>query len=109
MHISNHIIKNNKFYLFFILIVFFNVFINIIDIRKNIFACLFSIHNILSLSSHEQVCLSGLPCPMMGEVSLETEKKNPDGGRSISRNIAHLIILVHDVINLLYYWYYSSI
>ena len=31
------------------------------DIRKNIFACLFSIHNTISLSRHEQVCLSGLP------------------------------------------------
>ena len=29
-------------------------------IRKNIFACLFSIHNIISLSRHKQVCLSGL-------------------------------------------------
>ena len=28
-------------------------------IHKDIFACLFSIHNI-SLSCHEQVCLSGL-------------------------------------------------
>ena len=27
----------------------------------------------------------------------------PDDGRSISRNVAHLNILVHDVINLLYY------
>ena len=27
--------------------------------RKNIFACLFSIHNTISLSRHEQVCLSG--------------------------------------------------
>ena len=27
-----------------------------IDISKNIFACLFSIHNIISLSRHEQVC-----------------------------------------------------
>ena len=25
-------------------------------IRKNIFACLFSVHNIISLSRHEQVC-----------------------------------------------------
>ena len=41
---------------------------------KNIFACLFSIHNAVSLSRHEQVCLS-----------------------------AHLNILVHDVIDLLYY------
>ena len=31
-----------------------------INIHKDIFACLFSIHN------------SHLPCPMMGEVSLET-------------------------------------
>ena len=26
-------------------------------IRKNIFACLFSVHNTISLSRHEQVCL----------------------------------------------------
>ena len=30
------------------------------DIRKNIFACLFSVHNTASLSCHKQVCLSGL-------------------------------------------------
>ena len=29
-------------------------------IRKNIFACLFSAHNIISLSRHEQVCLMRL-------------------------------------------------
>ena len=29
-------------------------------IRKNIFACLFSIHNTISLSRHEQVCLMRL-------------------------------------------------
>ena len=29
-------------------------------ILKDIFVCLFSIHNITSLSCHEQVCLSGL-------------------------------------------------
>ena len=28
-----------------------------VDIRKNIFACLFSVHNTISLSCHEQVCL----------------------------------------------------
>ena len=28
-----------------------------IEIRKNIFACLFSVHNTISLSRHEQVCL----------------------------------------------------
>ena len=30
-----------------------------VGIHKDIFACLFSIHNIISLSCHEQVCLSG--------------------------------------------------
>ena len=28
------------------------------DIRKNIFACPFSVHNAISLSRHEQVCLN---------------------------------------------------
>ena len=41
-------------------------------LHKDIFACLFSIHNTISLSCHEQVCLN---------------------------------ILVHDMINLLYYEY----
>ena len=31
-----------------------------VKIRKYIFACLFSIHNTINLSYHEQVCLSGL-------------------------------------------------
>ena len=59
-----------------------------IIVHKDIFACLFSIHNTISLSCHEQVCLSGLRferyfshhrandwrsiSSMMGEVSLET-------------------------------------
>ena len=30
---------------------------NLLNIRKNIFACLFSVHNTISLSRHEQVCL----------------------------------------------------
>ena len=34
--------------------------------------------------------------------------KWPDDGRSISRNVAHLNILVHDVINLLYYEYWTD-
>ena len=38
-------------------------------ILKNICACLFSVHNTISLSRHEQVCLLAA---MMGEVSLET-------------------------------------
>ena len=33
---------------------------NINDIRKNIFASLFSVHNTTSLSRHEQVCLMRL-------------------------------------------------
>ena len=32
----------------------------IIYLRKNIFACLFSVHNTISLSRHEQVCLMRL-------------------------------------------------
>ena len=40
----------------------------VLHLCKNIFACLFSIHNTISLSHHEQVCLSGLHF----EVSLET-------------------------------------
>ena len=35
------------------------VFLTKSVIHKDIFACLFSIHNIISLSCHEQVCLSG--------------------------------------------------
>ena len=61
-------------------------------IRKNVFACLFSIHNTISLSRHEQVCLSGL----------RFERYFSHHRRSISRKVAHLNILVHDVINLLY-------
>ena len=30
---------------------------NTVDIRKNIFTCLSSVHNAISLSRHEQVCL----------------------------------------------------
>ena len=32
----------------------------------------------------------------------------PDDGRSISRNVAHLNILVHDMINLLYHEYWTD-
>ena len=32
----------------------------IIYVRKNIFACLFSVHNTITLSRHEQVCLMRL-------------------------------------------------
>ena len=30
-------------------------------IRKSIFFCLFSVHNIINLSRHDQVCLMRLP------------------------------------------------
>ena len=68
-----------------------------IIIRKNIFACLFSVHNTISLSRHEQVCLMRL------RFERYFSHHQPDDGRSISRNVASLNILVHDVINLLYY------
>ena len=55
-----------------------------------------SYYNKISLSRHEQVCLSGL----------RFERYRLDDGRSISRNIAHWNILVQDVINLLYYQYW---
>ena len=66
----------------------------IIVIHKDIFACLFSIHNTVSLSCHEQVCLSGL------------RFERYFSHHRASRNVAHLNILVHDMINLLYYYCY---
>ena len=62
-------------------------------IHKNIFACLFSIHNTISLLCLEQVRLSGLRFERYF---------SPDDGRRISRNVAYLNILAHDMINLLY-------
>ena len=62
-------------------------------IRKNIFACLFSVHNTISLSRHEQVCLMRL------RFERYFSHHRADDGRSISRNVASLNILVHDVIN----------
>ena len=62
-------------------------FLRIENTRKNIFACLFSVHNTISLSRHEQVCL----------MRLRFERYSPIIGRSISRNVASLNILVHDV------------
>ena len=66
------------------------------DLGKNIFAFLFSAHNTISLSCHEQVCLMRL--------CFERYFSHlwPDDGRSVSRNVALLNILVHDIINLLY-------
>ena len=51
-------------------------------IRENLFACLFSVHNTISLSRHEQTCLIRLSFgsmlgedgrdPLIGKVSLDT-------------------------------------
>ena len=58
-------------------------------IRKNNFACLFNVHNTISLSREEQVCVMRL--------RFERYFSHPDDGRGISRNVASLNILVHDV------------
>ena len=60
--------------------------------------CLFSVHNTISLSRHEQVCLMRLCFERY--FSHHREILLPS---SISRNVASLNILVHDVINLLCY------
>ena len=52
-------------------------------------------NNTISLSRHEQVCLMRL--------RFERYFSHHRDGRSISRNVASLNTLVHDVINLLYY------
>ena len=57
-----------------------------------------SYYNTISLSRHEQVCLMRLRF----ERYFSHHRAMYDG-RSISRNVASLNILVHDVINLLYY------
>ena len=68
-----------------------------VTIRKNIFAYLFSVHHTISLSRHEKVCL------MRRRFERYFSRYRAHDGRSISRNVASLNILVHDVINLLYY------
>ena len=60
--------------------------------HENIFACLFSAHNTISLSCQEQVCLIRLflrnTSPIIG-LSISD-------GRSISQNLAKLNILIYD-------------
>ena len=58
LNFSQRQIDSRKFGSIIITIII--IIIIIIIIHKDIFACLFSIHNIISLSCHEQVCLSGL-------------------------------------------------
>ena len=53
----------------------------------------------ISLSCHEQVCFSGLRFERFF---------SHHRGRSISRNVAHLNVLVQDMINLLYYEYWTD-
>ena len=69
---------------------------------KKCFTYLFSAHNTTSLTRYEQECLMRL-C-FEGYFS-----HHRGDGRSISRNVDLLIILVHDVINLLCYchWRFS--
>ena len=56
------------------------------------------IYNTINLSRHEQVCLS----------RLRFERYFSDHGRNISRNVAYLSIHVHDVMNVLYYEYWTD-
>ena len=64
-------------------------------IHKNIFVCQFSIHNIITLSRHEQVCLMRL------RLEKHFSHHRAYDGRSISRNIISSNILVHDLINVI--------
>ena len=71
----------------------FNI-INSFALRKNICTCLFSVHNTVSLSRHEQVCLIKL--------RFERYFSHHQMEKYLS-NLASLNILVHVVINLLYH------
>ena len=62
-----------------------------------------NLYNIISLSHHKQVCLSGLRFERYDD-----GRSRPDDGRSISRKVAHLNMLAHDVINLLCYEYWTD-
>ena len=55
------------------------------QIRKNIFACLFSVHNTISLSRHEQTYLIRLLFERFFSHHRDT---SPDDEKSISRNVA---------------------
>ena len=73
-------------------------------VRKQIFKRTYKlnrhVHSIISLSLHEQICLVRL--------CFEIYFSHYHDGRSISRNVAALEILVHDVINLLYYEHWTD-
>ena len=58
--------------------------------------------NTIILSRHEQVCFRGL------RFVRYFSHHRADDGRGIFRNVAHLNILVPDVINLLYYEYWAD-
>ena len=70
--------------------------------RKNISACLFNVHNTISSSRHGQVCLMRLRFDRYFSHHRFYDR------RGITRNIASLKTIVHDVINLLHYRYFMT-
>ena len=70
--------------------------------RKNIFTCLFNVHNTIRSSRHGQVCLMRLRFDRYFSHHRSYDR------RGITRNIASLKTLVHDVINLLHYRYFMT-
>ena len=57
--------------------------------------------------------MGGPPFSTTGEIYMQAVEGTatttlPDDGKSISRNVDHLKILVHDGINLLYYEYWTD-
>ena len=72
-------------------------------ICKNVFASLLSVFNIISLSRHEQVCLMRLEILLPSSSRIVITLKLSDDGRSISRKVISLNVLVHDLINLVHY------
>ena len=70
--------------------------------RKNIFAFLFNVHNTISSSRHGQVCLIRL------RFDRYFSRHQFYDRRGITRNIASLETLVHDVINVLDYSYFMT-
>ena len=67
---------------------------NVTDIRKYIFVCLFSVHSIISLSHHEQMCSISL------RLVRYLSHQRLDNGRIFPGNAASLNTFVHDMLNL---------
>ena len=66
------------------------------NINNTSFACLFNVHNVISLSRDGRVCLTRVHCERYFSHHL------PNDGKKISRSVASSNILVHHVINFLY-------